>query len=40
VVLCWFHHHVVVHERGFEVVLHPDRRRVRFRRPDSRAPPS
>lgn len=39
VVLCWFHHHVVVHERGFEVVLHPDRRRVRFRRPDGRAPP-
>lgn len=39
VVLCWFHHHVVVHERGFEVVVHPDRRRVRFRRPDERAPP-
>lgn len=39
VVLCWFHHHVVVHERGFEVVLHPDRRRVRFRRPEGRAPP-
>lgn len=39
VVLCWFHHHVVVHERSFEVVLHPDRRRVRFRRPEGRAPP-
>jgi hypothetical protein len=39
VVLCWFHHHVVVHERGFEVVLHPDRRRVRLRRPDGRDPP-
>lgn len=39
VVLCWFHHHVVVHERGFEVVLQPDRRRVRFRRRDGRAPP-
>jgi hypothetical protein len=39
VVLCWFHHHVVVHERRFEVVLHPDRRRVRFRRPEDRAPP-
>lgn len=39
VVLCWFHHHVVVHERRHEVVLHPDRRRVRFRRPDGRDPP-
>jgi hypothetical protein len=39
VVLCWFHHHVVVHERGFEVVFAPDRRRVRFRRPE-RGPPS
>ena len=39
VVLCWFHHHVVVHERGLGVVLHPDRRRVRFRRPEGRAPP-
>ena len=39
VVLCWFHHHVVVHERGFEIVFHPDRRRVRFRRP-KRGPPT
>jgi 5-methylcytosine-specific restriction endonuclease McrA len=33
VVLCWFHHQVVVHERGFEIVPHPDLRRIRFRRP-------
>lgn len=39
VVLCWFHHQVVVHERGFEVTFHPDRRRLRFRR-SKRAPPS
>jgi len=39
VVLCWFHHHVVVHERGFEIVFRPDRRRVRFRR-SQRGPPS
>jgi len=38
VVLCWFHHQVVVHERGFEVVFHPDRRRLRFQMP-KRAPP-
>ena len=28
--LCWFHHQVVVHERGFEVYSHPDHRRIRF----------
>ena len=39
VVLCWYHHHVVVHERHFQVVLYPDRRRVRFRQPDGRDPP-
>lgn len=35
VVLCWFHHQVVVHERGFEIYFHHGRR-VRFRRPRSR----
>ncbi len=38
VILCWFHHHVVVHERGFSIELHPDRRRVRFNR-HRRGPP-
>lgn len=38
VVLCWFHHQVVVHERGFRVELHPDRRRIRFQ-PSRRGPP-
>ncbi|MGD2101489.1 MAG: hypothetical protein PVG83_04580 [Acidimicrobiia bacterium] len=33
VVLCWFHHQVVVHERGYEVYSHHDPRRIRFRRP-------
>lgn len=33
IVLCWFHHQVVVHERGFEVYLHPEHGRVRFRKP-------
>jgi hypothetical protein len=31
--LCWFHHHVVVHERGFQPVRHPDHGRIRFRPP-------
>ena len=32
--LCWFHHHVVVHQRGFTVYRHPDHGRIRFRAPD------
>ncbi len=32
--LCWFHHHVVVHQRGFTVFRHPDHGRIRFRPPD------
>lgn len=32
--LCWFHHQVVVHERGFELYNHPDHGRIRFRKPD------
>jgi hypothetical protein len=35
VLLCWFHHHVVVHERGFEIYEHPDHGRIRFRRPQT-----
>lgn len=38
VVLCWFHHHVVVHGRGYEIYFHPDHGRIRFRKP-KRAPP-
>lgn len=33
VVLCWFHHQVVVHERGYQICCHHDPRRIRFRRP-------
>lgn len=37
VVLCWFHHQVVVHERGYEIYFpHDDRRRIRFRKPERR----
>jgi hypothetical protein len=39
VVLCWFHHHVVVHQRGFHIYRHPGHGRIRFRAPDSPAPP-
>ncbi len=33
VTLCWFHHHIVVHQRGFQLFRHPDHGRVRFRKP-------
>jgi 5-methylcytosine-specific restriction endonuclease McrA len=36
VVLCWFHHQVVVHERGYEIYFHHDSRRIRFRKPTER----
>lgn len=36
--LCWFHHQIVVHQRGFQAYRHPDHGRIRFRRA-GRAPP-
>ncbi|MGD2061857.1 MAG: HNH endonuclease signature motif containing protein, partial [Acidimicrobiia bacterium] len=39
VVLCWFHHQVVVHERGYEIYFHHDSRRIRFRKPPERRRP-
>jgi 5-methylcytosine-specific restriction endonuclease McrA len=36
VVLCWFHHQVVVHERGYEIYFHRDPRRIRFRKPSGK----
>lgn len=37
VLLCWFHHHVVVHRKGFNIHTHPRTGRVRFKQP--RIPP-
>ena len=34
IALCWFHHHIVIHQRGFQIYRHPDHGRIRFRRPD------
>ena len=39
VALCWFHHHIVIHQRGFEIYRHHDHGRIRFRRPKPRAEP-
>ncbi|MEA1903872.1 MAG: HNH endonuclease signature motif containing protein, partial [Actinomycetota bacterium] len=37
VLLCWFHHQIVIHQRGFEVYAHPEHGRIRFRRPERRS---
>lgn len=37
--LCWFHHHVVVHGRGFSIDPSSPSRRRRFLRPPIHAPP-
>ena len=39
VALCWFHHHIVIHQRGFQIYRHPDHGRIRFRRPKPGADP-
>jgi len=33
VLLCWFHHHIVVHRRGFMIYKHPETGRIRFKAP-------
>ncbi len=38
ITLCWFHHQVVVHERGFRISRHPDHGRIRFKPPPPRPP--
>jgi hypothetical protein len=38
ILLCWFHHHIVIHQWGYTIYHHPDHGRIRFRRPPGRAP--
>jgi hypothetical protein len=38
VTLCWFHHHVVIHQRGFTINPSSPPQRLRLQQPD-RAPP-
>lgn len=33
VTLCWFHHHIVIHEQGFQLFKHPQTGRLRLRKP-------
>jgi hypothetical protein len=38
ITLCWYHHQIVVHQRGFTPYRHPEHGRIRFRAPQ-RGPP-
>jgi hypothetical protein len=38
ITLCWYHHHIVIHQWGYTIYPHPDHGRIRFKRPE-RAPP-
>jgi hypothetical protein len=38
ITLCWHHHHIVIHQHGYQIHPHPEHGRIRFRRPE-RAPP-
>ena len=35
IALCWFHHQIVIHERGFQLYEHPEHGRIRLRKPDA-----
>jgi len=39
ITLCWYHHQIVVHQRGFQPYRHPQYGRIRFRKPALRGPP-
>lgn len=39
VALCWYHHHVVVHQKGYRIDPRSPSRRLRFRRPPATGPP-
>ena len=38
ITLCWYHHQVVIHQRGFTIYRHAKHGRIRFRRPPPRGP--
>jgi hypothetical protein len=38
IALCWYHHHIAIHQHGLELYRHPAHGRYRLRRP-GRAPP-
>jgi len=39
ITLCWYHHHIIIHQQGFEPYHHPKHGRIRFHKPGPRDPP-
>jgi hypothetical protein len=37
IALCWFHHHIVIHEQGYQLYEHPEHGRIRLRRPKNKS---
>jgi len=38
ITLCWYHHHITIHQHGYQPYHHPDHGRIRFHKPN-RGPP-
>jgi hypothetical protein len=38
ITLCWYHHHITIHQHGYQPYHHPEHGRIRFKRPE-RGPP-
>lgn len=38
ILVCWFHHHIVIHRLGHQPYAHPDHGRIRLRGPPPRSP--
>jgi hypothetical protein len=36
IALCWFHHHIAIHEKGYQPYKHPGHGRIRLRRPKNK----
>jgi len=39
ITLCWYHHHIIIHQQGFQPYPHPKHGRIRFHKPGPRDPP-
>jgi hypothetical protein len=39
ITLCWYHHHIIIHQQGFSPYHHPKHGRIRFHKPGPRDPP-
>ena len=39
ITLCWFHHHVIIHQRGYQIYRHHEHGRIRFHKPGTNRQP-